>query len=314
MPSNHLILCRPLLLPPSIFPSIRIFSMSQFFTSGGQSIGVSASASVLPMNIQDWFPLGWTGWISLQSKGLSRISCSITVQKHQFFSTQLSFIQTCSCLKMKLWNSPAHQPYPREIPFHSWGKSWIAFSSILLYFISSSKCLPDFKMCSAHASPILIQTYLTNTCPVSPSNLPPPIHSLTNPSHPLLPDRSSLLPISLVSSITCPSGFPSSWFRSAYSLCHKPLHSFPPPYLTDDFPSNSQVCSGVSSQSKTPPICKSHLKFLLISPLRLTQQIPLKQFSLSFFSHIALCDRVLSSNHIESNFMVEVLRLGQSYN
>ena len=62
-PSNHLILCRPLLLLPSIFPSIRVFSMSQFFASGGQSIGASASTSVLPVNIQDWFPLGWTGWI-----------------------------------------------------------------------------------------------------------------------------------------------------------------------------------------------------------------------------------------------------------
>ena len=61
MPSNHLILCHPLLLLPSIFPSIRSFQMSQFFTSGGHSIGVSTSASVLPMNIQDWFPLGWTG-------------------------------------------------------------------------------------------------------------------------------------------------------------------------------------------------------------------------------------------------------------
>ena len=71
MPSNHLILCCSL-LPPSIFPSIRLFPMSQFFTSGGQSIGVSASASVLAMNIQDWFPLGWTGLISLQSKGLSK--------------------------------------------------------------------------------------------------------------------------------------------------------------------------------------------------------------------------------------------------
>ena len=64
--------------------------MSQFFTSGGQSIGVSASASVLPMNIQDWFSLGWTGWISLQSKGLSRVFFNITVQKHQFFSAQFS--------------------------------------------------------------------------------------------------------------------------------------------------------------------------------------------------------------------------------
>ena len=85
MPSNHLILCCPLLLPPSIFVSIRVFSVSQLFTSGGQSIGVSASASVLPMNIQDWFPLGWTGWISLQSKGCSRVFSNITVQKHQFF-------------------------------------------------------------------------------------------------------------------------------------------------------------------------------------------------------------------------------------
>ena len=90
MPSNHLILCRPLLLPPSIFPSIRVFSMSQFFTSGGQSIGVSGLASVLPLSIQEWFLLGWTGWISLQSKGLSRVFSNTTVQKHQFFGAQLS--------------------------------------------------------------------------------------------------------------------------------------------------------------------------------------------------------------------------------
>ena len=67
------------------FPTSGSFQMSQFFASGGQSIGVSASASVLPMNIQDWFPLGWTGWISLQSKGLSRAFSNTTVQKHQFF-------------------------------------------------------------------------------------------------------------------------------------------------------------------------------------------------------------------------------------
>ena len=87
MPSNLLILCHPLLLPPSIFPSnlsqSGFFQMSQFFSSGGQSIGVSASTLVLPMNIQDWFPLGWTGWISLQSKGLSRVFSNTTVQKHQ---------------------------------------------------------------------------------------------------------------------------------------------------------------------------------------------------------------------------------------
>ena len=66
--------------------------MIRFFTSAGQSIGVSASASVLPMNIQDWSPLGWTGWISFQSKGLSRVFSSTTVQKHQFFGAQLFFI------------------------------------------------------------------------------------------------------------------------------------------------------------------------------------------------------------------------------
>ena len=138
MPSSYLILCRPLLLLPPTFPSIRVFSnestlhmrwpkywsfsfsiipffislrkvsvvpfsshlqsfpaskpfqMSQFFASGGQNIGVSASASVLPMTIQDWSPLGLTGWISLQSKGLSRVFSNTTVQKHQFFSAQPS--------------------------------------------------------------------------------------------------------------------------------------------------------------------------------------------------------------------------------
>ena len=89
MPSNHLILCCPLLLP-SILPSVGSFQMSQFFKSGGQIIGVSASTSVLPMYIQDWFPLGWSGWISLQSKGLSRVFSNTTVQKHQFFCAQLS--------------------------------------------------------------------------------------------------------------------------------------------------------------------------------------------------------------------------------
>ena len=89
MPSNHLILCRPLLLLPSTFPNV-----SHLFASGGQSIGASASASVLPMNIQDWFPLGWTGWISFQSKGLSRVFLSTTAQNHQFFGSQLSLCLT----------------------------------------------------------------------------------------------------------------------------------------------------------------------------------------------------------------------------
>jgi len=72
------------------FPASGSFQMSQLFVSGGQSTGVSASTSVLPMNTQDWSPLGWTDWISLQSKGLSRVFSNITVQKHQFFGTQLS--------------------------------------------------------------------------------------------------------------------------------------------------------------------------------------------------------------------------------
>ena len=72
------------------FPASGSFPMSQLFTWGGQSTGVAASTSVLPMNVQDWSPLGWTGWISLQSKGLSRVFSNTTVQKHQFFSAQLS--------------------------------------------------------------------------------------------------------------------------------------------------------------------------------------------------------------------------------
>ena len=76
--------------PPQSFPASGSCQMSQLFTSGGHSIGVSASTSVLPKNIQDWYPLGWTCWISLQSKGLSRVLSNTTVQKHQFFGAQLS--------------------------------------------------------------------------------------------------------------------------------------------------------------------------------------------------------------------------------
>ena len=72
------------------FPTLGSFKRSQLFASGGQSIGVSASAAVLPVNIQDWFPLGCTGWVSLLSKGFSRVFSNTTVQKHQFFSAQLS--------------------------------------------------------------------------------------------------------------------------------------------------------------------------------------------------------------------------------
>ena len=98
MPYNYLIFCWPLLLFPSIFPSIR--DLSLLFLSGGQSIGASASGSVLPMNSQVWFPLGLTGLISLLSKRLSRVFSSTAVRKPHFFSTQPS-----------LWSNP---------PIHTW--------------------------------------------------------------------------------------------------------------------------------------------------------------------------------------------------
>ena len=90
MPTNHLVLCHILLLLPSIFPASGFFLMNWLFPSGSQRIRISASASVLPLNTQDWSLLGWTGWISLQSKGLARAFSNTTVQKHQFFSAQLS--------------------------------------------------------------------------------------------------------------------------------------------------------------------------------------------------------------------------------
>ena len=92
IPSNHLILCHPLLLLSSIFPSIRVFTNESVLHIGGQSIGALASASVLPVNIQDWFPLGLTCLISFQSKGLSRVFSNTTVQKYQFFFVHFFFL------------------------------------------------------------------------------------------------------------------------------------------------------------------------------------------------------------------------------
>ena len=90
---------------PQSFPASGSFPIIPFFTSGGQSIGASASASVLPINIQDWFPLGWTGWISLQSKGFSRVFSNTMVQKHQFFSAQLShpYMTTGKAIALTRW-------------------------------------------------------------------------------------------------------------------------------------------------------------------------------------------------------------------
>ena len=109
MPSNHLILCRPP-FPPALSLSQQqgFFPVSQLFASGGQIIGASALASVLPVNIQGWFPLGWTGWISFQSKELSWVFPNTTVEKHQFFGAQSSFwsnshIHTWLLEKSLLW-------------------------------------------------------------------------------------------------------------------------------------------------------------------------------------------------------------------
>ena len=108
MLSNHLILSCPLLLLPSIFSSIRVFSNESVLRTGDRSIGVSATASVLSMNIQDWLPLGSTSLISLQFKGPSRVFSNTTIPKHQFFSAQLSLqfnshIHTWLLEKPQLW-------------------------------------------------------------------------------------------------------------------------------------------------------------------------------------------------------------------
>ena len=103
MPSNHLIICVPFSSCPQSFPASGSFPLSQFFASGGWSIGASASISVLLRNIQGWFPLGLSDLISLLSKGLSRVFSNTTVQKHQFFGTQPS-----------LWPNSHTRTWPQE--------------------------------------------------------------------------------------------------------------------------------------------------------------------------------------------------------
>ena len=119
------------------FPASGSFPMSQLFTWGGQSIGASGLASVLPMNTQDWSPLGWTGWISLQSKGLSRVFFNTTVQKHQFFNAQLS-----------LWSSSHTHTWLLEKPEPWLDGPLLAVMSLLfntlfrlgIAFLPRSKC------------------------------------------------------------------------------------------------------------------------------------------------------------------------------
>ena len=129
MPSNHLSLCHPLLLP-SLFPSIKVFPVSQLFASDGQSIGASASASVLPMNIQDWFPLGLTDWISLQFKGLLRVFSNTTIQKHQADCVSVSqFSRSVVSDSLRPHESQHARPhcpsptpgvYPNSCPLSQW--------------------------------------------------------------------------------------------------------------------------------------------------------------------------------------------------
>ena len=128
MPSNHLILCHPLLLLPSIFPSIRCFPVSQLSASGGRSIGVSASASVPPMDNQDWSPLGWTGWISLQSQGLK---CNYYINRRICFLTE--------------WFQLLVQPYSYPRSATTRPRATLHPRDNALYFF----CLQDPAQCSA---------------------------------------------------------------------------------------------------------------------------------------------------------------------
>ena len=111
--------------------------MSQFFTSGGQSIGVSASASILPMNIQDWFPLGWTSWISLLSKELSRVFSNTTVQKHQFFSAQLSLSNSHPYMTTGKNVALTRQTFVGKVM----SLLFNMLSSLVIIFLPRSKCL-----------------------------------------------------------------------------------------------------------------------------------------------------------------------------
>ena len=130
------------------FPASGSLPMSQFFASDGQSAGVSASASVLPMNIQDWFPLGWTGWISLQSKGLSRVFSNTTVQKHQFFCAQLS-LQSNSHIHAWLLENPwLCLDGPLSASTH---KTYIQYTCIQVYI----KCLKSLTATSTFLYSIL---------------------------------------------------------------------------------------------------------------------------------------------------------------
>ena len=138
MSSNHLLLCCSLPLPPSVFPTSGSFQMSQLFASGGQTIGVSASTSVLPMNTQDWFPFRWTGWTSLQSKGLSSLlqhhsSKALILRHSAFFIVQLSepYMTTGKTIALTRWTFFGKV---MSLLFNM-------LSSLVVTFLPRSKCL-----------------------------------------------------------------------------------------------------------------------------------------------------------------------------
>ena len=151
MPSHHLILCCLLLLPPSLFPSIRVFYSESVLNIRWPNAGASASASVLPMNVQDWFPLGWTGWISLLFKGLLRVFSDTTVQKHQF-SFPDSSVAHASHVRFKPPASPVisaatpSQIHPR---FHPW---WMSPTGLLLgwYWVTQRRRFRSSKEKPSH--------------------------------------------------------------------------------------------------------------------------------------------------------------------
>ena len=138
MLSNHFILCCPFLLLPSIFPSIRVFSNELLFTSGCQNIGALASASVLPMNIQSWFPLGWTGLMSLQAKGLSRVFSNTTIWKHHYLALSLLHGPAITFIhdywKSHIFDWTTFVSKVMSLLFNTWSRFVIAF-------LSRSKCL-----------------------------------------------------------------------------------------------------------------------------------------------------------------------------
>ena len=126
IPSNHLIHCHPFSSCLQSFPASGFFLMSWLFTPDGQSIGVSALASVCPMNIQDWFPLGLTGWIYIQSKGLSRVFSNTTVQKHQFFRSKTpsyhhnNLVWIHSCPRMVLYTHTTQDTQEIQVQSLGW--------------------------------------------------------------------------------------------------------------------------------------------------------------------------------------------------